>query len=260
MILTHQIDPIAIALGPLEVHWYGLMYLIAFASAWWLGNIRARRQGSGWNEKQLSDLIFYSAIGVILGGRAGYVLFYHFDYFLSDPLWLFAVWEGGMSFHGGLLGVTAIIIWFARREQKSLLELGDFVAPLVPLGLAAGRIGNFIGGELWGRVTDQTWGVIFARAGDQLARHPSQLYQAVLEGFVLFAAVWVYSNKTRKPGSVAGLFLIGYGLARSSVEFFREPDAHLGLIGFNLLSMGQLLSLPMILVGLILMLGRVPAK
>lgn len=253
MIWTHAIDPIAVSLGPVQVHWYGLMYLMAFASAWWLGSLRAGAEGSGWTEKQLSDLIFYCAMGVILGGRMGYVLFYHFDYFLTDPLWLFAVWEGGMSFHGGLLGVTAVILWFARREHKSLLQLGDFVAPLVPLGLAAGRIGNFIGGELWGRATDQSWGVIFPRAGDQLARHPSQLYEALLEGVVLFALVWLYSAKPRKPGSVAGLFLVGYGVARSSVEFFREPDAHLGLIGFNFLSMGQLLSLPMILVGLTLL-------
>lgn len=260
MIWTHAIDPIAVSLGPLQVHWYGLMYLMAFASAWWLGSLRARTEGSGWTEKQLSDLIFYCALGVILGGRMGYVLFYHFDYFLTDPLWLLAVWEGGMSFHGGLLGVTAVILWFARREHKSLLQLGDFVAPLVPLGLAAGRIGNFIGGELWGRATDQSWGVIFPRAGDQLARHPSQLYEALLEGIVLFALVWLYSAKPRKPGSVAGLFLVGYGVARSSVEFFREPDAHLGLIGFNILSMGQLLSLPMIIIGLILLLRPERAK
>jgi len=254
MVWLHEIDPIALGLGPLQIHWYGLMYLLAFGSAWMLGGYRARKMGSGWSEKQLSDLIFYCAIGVILGGRMGYVLFYHFDYFLQDPLWLFAIWEGGMSFHGGLLGVVAVILWFSRREGKTLLQLGDFVAPLVPLGLAAGRIGNFIGGELWGRATDQSWGVIFPRAGDQLARHPSQLYQALLEGVLLFALVWIYSNKPRKPGSVAGLFLVGYGIARSSVEFFREPDAHLGLIGFDLLSMGQLLSLPMVVVGLILLL------
>lgn len=254
MVWLHEIDPIALGLGPLQIHWYGLMYLLAFGSAWMLGGYRARKPGSGWSEKQLSDLIFYCAIGVILGGRMGYVLFYHFDYFLQDPLWLFAIWEGGMSFHGGLLGVVAVILWFSRREGKTLLQLGDFVAPLVPLGLAAGRIGNFIGGELWGRATDQSWGVIFPRAGDQLARHPSQLYQALVEGVLLFALVWIYSNKPRKPGSVAGLFLVGYGIARSSVEFFREPDAHLGLIGFDLLSMGQLLSLPMVVVGLILLL------
>jgi len=254
MIWTHAIDPIALDFGVMQVHWYGVMYLIAFGSAWMLGRYRARLPGSCWNEKQLSDLIFYGAVGVILGGRAGYVLFYHFDYFLSDPLWLFAVWEGGMSFHGGLLGVVAMIIWFSKKEQKSLLELGDFVAPLVPMGLCAGRIGNFIGGELWGRPTDQSWGVIFPRAADQLARHPSQLYQAALEGFVLFIILWWFSSKPRQPGAVAGLFLVGYGVARSLIEFFREPDAHLGLIGFDLLSMGQLLSLPMVILGLWMML------
>lgn len=257
MLWTHAIDPIALAFGSLQIHWYGVMYLVAFGSAWLLGSYRARQAGSGWSEQQLSDLIFYGAMGVILGGRMGYVLFYHFDYFISDPLWLFAVWEGGMSFHGGLLGVIAVIAWFARKQRKSLLELGDFVAPLVPLGLAAGRLGNFIGGELWGRPTDQTWGVIFPRAADQLARHPSQLYEALLEGVLLFGLVWIYSAKPRKPGAVAGLFLLGYGLARSAVEFFREPDSHLGLIGFDLLSMGQLLSLPMILFGLYLLLRPV---
>jgi phosphatidylglycerol:prolipoprotein diacylglycerol transferase len=183
----------------------------------------------------------------------GYVLFYHFDLFLDNPLWLFYVWEGGMSFHGGLLGVVAVLLWFARKEQKSLLEIGDFVAPLVPLGLAAGRVGNFIGGELWGRATDQSWGVIFPRAQDVLARHPSQLYEAFLEGVVLFAVVWFYSAKPRAAGAVSGLFLTGYGLARISVEFFREPDAHLGFISFNIFTLGQLLSLPMVIIGIWLM-------
>ena len=252
MIWTHAIDPIAISVGPLQVHWYGLMYLVAFASAYTLGTYRARRSVL-WSEKSLSDLIFYGALGVILGGRMGYVLFYHFDLFLDNPLWLFYVWEGGMSFHGGLLGVVAVLFWFARKEQKTLLEIGDFVAPLVPLGLAAGRVGNFIGGELWGRATDQSWGVIFPRAQDVLARHPSQLYEAFLEGVVLFALVWFYSAKPRAAGAVSGLFLTGYGLARISVEFFREPDAHLGFISFNIFTLGQLLSLPMVIIGIWLM-------
>ncbi len=249
MIWTHAIDPIAIAIGPLQVHWYGLMYLVAFASAYTLGTYRARRAAL-WSEQSLSDLIFYGALGVILGGRMGYVLFYHFDLFLDNPLWLFYVWEGGMSFHGGLLGVVAVLFWFARKEQKTLLEIGDFVAPLVPLGLAAGRVGNFIGGELWGRATDQTWGVIFPRAQEAIARHPSQLYEAFLEGVVLFAVVWFYSAKPRAVGAICGLFLTGYGLARISVEFFREPDAHLGFISFNIFTLGQLLSLPMVLIGI----------
>jgi len=259
VIWTHDIDPIAVELGAFQIHWYGVMYLLAFGSAYLLGSVQAKRTGL-WSEKQLSDLIFYGALGVILGGRVGYVLFYHFDYFLENPLWLFHVWEGGMSFHGGLLGVVAVILWFSKSQSKSLLEIGDFVAPLVPLGLAAGRMGNFIGGELWGRATDQTWGVIFPRASDLLARHPSQLYEALLEGIVLFAIVWIYSLKPRKLGSVSGLFLLGYGLARSVVEFFREPDAHLGFIGFDVLTMGQLLSLPMILVGLYLLMRPVASK
>ena len=252
MIWTHAIDPIAISLGPLQVHWYGLMYLVAFASAYTFGTYRARRSAL-WSEQSLSDLIFFGALGVILGGRMGYVLFYHFDLFLDNPLWLFYVWKGGMSFHGGLLGVVAVLFWFARKEQKTLLEIGDFVAPLVPLGLAAGRVGNFIGGELWGRATDQSWGVIFPRAQDALARHPSQLYEAFLEGVVLFAVVWFYSAKPRAAGAVSGLFLTGYGFARISVEFFREPDAHLGFISFNIFTLGQLLSLPMVLIGIWLM-------
>lgn len=259
MIWTHDIDPVAVGFGAIQIHWYGIMYLLAFGSAYWLGTVQAKRTGL-WSEKQLSDLIFYGALGVILGGRVGYVLFYHFDYFLENPLWLFHVWEGGMSFHGGLLGVVAVILWFSKSQGKSLFEIGDFVAPLVPLGLAAGRMGNFIGGELWGRATDQTWGVIFPRASDLLARHPSQLYEALLEGIVLFSIVWIYSMKPRKLGSVSGLFLLGYGLARSAVEFFREPDAHLGFIGFDVLTMGQLLSLPMILIGLYLLMRPVASK
>jgi len=255
LIWTHNIEPVALSIGPLQIHWYGIMYLIAFGSAYWLGTLRARRSRH-WSEKQLSDLIFYGALGVILGGRVGYVLFYNFDTFLQNPLWLFYVWEGGMSFHGGLLGVVAVIAWFSRSQGKGLLEIGDFVAPLVPLGLAAGRVGNFIGGDLWGRQTDQSWGVIFPTANDLLARHPSQLYEALLEGVFLFFVVWRYSDtsiRSVKLGSVSGLFLVGYGLSRSCVEFFREPDSHLGFIGFNVLTMGQLLSLPMIAVGLILM-------
>lgn len=255
MIWVHNIDPVALSLGPLQIHWYGIMYLIAFGSAFWLGSYRARCS-KHWSEKQLSDLIFYGALGVILGGRLGYVLFYNFDTFLQNPLWLFHVWEGGMSFHGGLLGVVSVIVWFAKSQGKGLLEIGDFVAPLVPLGLAAGRVGNFIGGELWGRQTDQTWGVVFPRANDMLARHPSQLYEALLEGIFLFALVWFYSDASKrevKPGFVSGLFLVGYGVSRSFVELFREPDAHIGFIGFDFLTMGQLLSLPMIAIGLMLL-------
>ncbi|WP_415904635.1 prolipoprotein diacylglyceryl transferase [Neptuniibacter sp. QD48_55] len=248
---VHDINPIALDLGPLQIYWYGLMYLIGFAAAWWLGVRRARLPGSGWTEEQISDLIFWGAMGVVLGGRMGYVLFYHLDRFLQDPLWLFAVWEGGMSFHGGLLGVIAAMYLFGRKHGKSLFTMTDFVAPLVPIGLGAGRIGNFIGGELWGRVTDGPWGVVFPRGGD-LPRHPSQLYEFALEGLVLFVVLWWFSSKPRPKMAVSGLFLLLYGLFRSLVEFVREPDAHLQFIAFEWLTMGQLLSLPMILLGMFL--------
>jgi len=252
MLSYPQIDPVALAIGPLKIHWYGLMYLVGFGAAWWLANARASRPGSGWNRQQVSDLIFFAAMGVILGGRLGYVLFYNFDQFLQDPLWLFAIWEGGMAFHGGLLGVIVAFAWFARKYQKTLFEVADFAAPLVPIGLGAGRVGNFIGGELWGRATDVPWGMVFPRA-DELARHPSQLYQFALEGLLLFILLWIYSSKPRPAMAVSGLFLLGYGSFRFIIEFFREPDQHLGFIAFNWLSMGQLLSIPMILAGLLLM-------
>ena len=250
----HAINPVALNLGFIQVHWYGLMYVIGFAAAWWLGNRRAAQPSSGWTEQQVSDLIFWGAVGVILGGRAGYVLFYNFSYFLQDPLWLFAIWEGGMSFHGGLLGVVITLIIFSRRYQKNLFDMGDFVAPLIPIGLGAGRLGNYIGGELWGRPTDQRWGVIFPYANDGLARHPSQLYQMVLEGIVLFTLLWWFSSKPRPRMAVSGLFLLLYGSFRSLVEFFREPDSQLGFIAFDWLTMGQLLSLPMMLIGAFLIL------
>ncbi|PPC77635.1 prolipoprotein diacylglyceryl transferase [Pokkaliibacter plantistimulans] len=246
MLTYPQIDPIAIELGPLKVHWYGLMYLVGFSAAWLLG--QQRRERFGLSKEQLSDLIFYGALGVVLGGRIGYVLFYNFDRFLADPKWLFYVWEGGMSFHGGLLGVTAVTLWQSRKLGLSLLSLGDFVAPLVPIGLGAGRIGNFIGGELWGRPTDVPWAMVFPRA-DNLPRHPSQLYEFVLEGIVLFTVLWLFSRKPRPAGAVSGLFLIGYGLSRIIVEFFRQPDEQLGYIAWGWLTQGQLLSLPMLAVG-----------
>ena len=247
-----QIDPVALQLGPLKIHWYGLMYLGGFLAAWWLANWRAAQPGSGWNKAQVSDLIFYCAVGVVLGGRLGYVLFYNFERFLADPLWLFAVWEGGMAFHGGLLGVIAAIAWFARKYRKTFFGVADFVAPLVPIGLGLGRLGNFIGGELWGRATELPWGMVFPRA-DELARHPSQLYQFALEGVVLFSLLWWFSSKPRPAMAVSGLFLAGYGSFRFVVEFAREPDSHLGYIAFDWLTMGQLLSLPMVLVGIGLM-------
>ncbi|WP_261842623.1 prolipoprotein diacylglyceryl transferase [Aliamphritea ceti] len=251
---VHDINPVAVDFGALQIHWYGLMYLIGFASAWYLGNYRASRPGSGWNAQQVSDLIFWGAMGVVLGGRFGYVLFYNFQQFLEDPLWLFAIWEGGMSFHGGLLGVITAIAFFAYKYEKGFFEIADFVAPLIPIGLGAGRLGNFIGGELWGRATDQTWGVIFPGAGDRLARHPSQLYEMVLEGLVMFAVLWFYTRKPRPPMAASGLFLLMYGLFRSVVELFREPDGHIGFIALDWLTMGQVLSLPMIIIGTIFLL------
>jgi phosphatidylglycerol:prolipoprotein diacylglycerol transferase len=252
MLNAPQIDPIAIQLGPLAVRWYGLMYLAGFLAAWWLGRRRARRDGSGWNAMQVDDLIFYGALGVILGGRVGYVIFYGFDQWLDDPLYLLRIWQGGMSFHGGLLGVLVAAWLFGRRHGFGFFATTDFVAPLVPLGLLAGRLGNFVNGELWGRVSDVPWAMVFPHAGP-LPRHPSQLYEAFLEGLVLFAVLWLYSARPRPTMAVSGLFLVGYGCARTAVEFAREPDAHLGFLAGGWLTMGMLLSLPMVVAGGVLM-------
>lgn len=246
---VHDIDPVALQLGPLAIHWYGLMYLVGFSGVYLLGCKRAEVPGSGWTKQMVSDFVFWGAMGAVLGGRFGYVLFYNFDQFLQDPLWLFAVWEGGMSFHGGLLGVVLVLLVFGRKHQLGLLAMGDFVAPVVPVGLGAGRLGNFIGGELWGRPTEAGWGVVFPRAGDALARHPSQLYQLLLEGIVLFAVLWWFSSKSRPRAAVSGLFLLMYGAFRFVVEFVREPDAHIGFVAFGWLTKGQLLSVPMIVLG-----------
>ncbi|GAB58484.1 prolipoprotein diacylglyceryl transferase [Rheinheimera nanhaiensis] len=243
-----QIDPVIFSLGPVSLRWYGLMYLIAFALAWFLANRAAKKPGSGWTEQQVSDLLFVGFLGVILGGRLGYVLFYQFELFLAEPLYLVKIWTGGMSFHGGLLGVLLAMAWFAKRNNKAYLVLGDFVAPLIPLGLAAGRLGNFINAELWGRPTDVPWAVLFPGAGP-LPRHPSQLYEFALEGIVLFALIMLYRRFNPPAGSLGGLFLAGYGSARFFVEFYREPDAHLGLLSAGM-SMGQWLSLPMIIAGI----------
>lgn len=244
-----HIDPIIFSIGPLSLRWYGLMYLIGFAAAFWLAGVRLSR--TTWSKEQLSDLLFWGFLGVILGGRIGYVLFYQFDLFLADPLYLFKIWTGGMSFHGGLLGVITALWLFARKVKCSLLTVGDFIAPLVPIGLGAGRIGNFINAELWGRTTDVSWGIIFPGAGP-LPRHPSQLYEFALEGVVLFALLWLYSRKPRPVGAVSGVFLMGYGSFRFLIEFFREPDQHIGLYA-SWFSQGQLLSFPMIIGGFILL-------
>lgn len=249
MLTYPQIDPVAISIGPLDVRWYGLMYLLGFLAGYLLLVYRARKPDSGWNSDQVSDLIFYGAMGVVLGGRIGYVLFYNFSGFLSDPLSLVKVWQGGMSFHGGFLGVIVAMWLFSRKTQKTLFDILDFGSPIVPIGLGLGRIGNFIGGELWGRPTDGPWGMVFPHV-DNLARHPSQLYQAALEGLVLFLIMWFYSSKPRPRYAVSGMFALCYGIFRFCVEFAREPDSHLGYIAFDWMTMGQLLSLPMIALGL----------
>ena len=253
MLQHPQIDPVAIAIGPLKIHWYGLTYLVGFAAGWWLGRLRSRKPWSPVNEEQVGDLLFYLALGVILGGRFGYVIFYNFDVFLADPLWLLRVWEGGMSFHGGLLGVMLGMWWYGRKIGAGFWRMTDFVAPLVPVGLGAGRIGNFINGELWGKATDVPWGMVFPQAPDALARHPSQLYQFALEGVLFFIILWWFSARPRPRMAVSGLFLICYGVFRFGVEFVRQPDAQLGYLAFDWLTMGQVLSLPMVIAGLILM-------
>ncbi|AHF02909.1 prolipoprotein diacylglyceryl transferase [Marichromatium purpuratum 984] len=266
MLTYPDIDPVALALGPLQIHWYGLMYLLGFAAAWGLGRWRAARPDSGWSGIMVDDLIFYGVIGVILGGRLGYMLFYGLEQVLADPLALLRVWEGGMSFHGGLLGVLIATALFARRQGLTFFQATDFLAPLVPLGLLAGRIGNFINGELWGHRTSLPWGVQLPcdrfprQCLDQPATtllspavHASQLYEALLEGLVLFVLLWLFSGRPRPTMAVSGLFLVGYGVARFSVEFVRLPDAHLGYLAFGWLTMGQLLTLPMILAGALLL-------
>lgn len=254
MLQHPQFDPVAISLGPLKIHWYGLTYLVGFVAGWWLGRLRARKPWSPLNEDQVGDLLFYIALGVILGGRFGYVVFYNFDAFIADPLWLLRVWEGGMSFHGGLLGVMLAMWWYGRKVGSGFWRMADFVAPLVPIGLGAGRIGNFINGELWGKPTDVPWGMVFPQAPDALARHPSQLYQFALEGVVFFIILWWFSAKPRPRMAVSGLFLVCYGVFRFLVEFVRQPDPQLGYLAFDWLTMGQVLSFPMIVAGAGLML------
>ncbi len=244
-----HIDPTIINLGPISPRWYGLMYLIGFIAAWWLAKKRLPR--TQWNEQELGDLLFWGFLGVILGGRIGYVLFYQFDFFLQDPTYLFKIWTGGMSFHGGLLGVITAMWVFARKKRSHFLAVGDFVAPLVPIGLGAGRLGNFINAELWGRTTDVPWAIIFPNAGP-MPRHPSQLYEFALEGVLLFTILWLFSRKSRPLGAISGLFLTGYGCFRFTVEYFREPDAQIGLYG-GVISQGQILSTPMILGGIALL-------
>jgi phosphatidylglycerol:prolipoprotein diacylglycerol transferase len=255
MLIHPNFDPIAISLGPIAIRWYGLMYLVAFAAFFWLGRLRIARAKAGRvGNTTLDDLLFFGLLGVVLGGRLGYVLFYKPEFYFSNPLEILAVWRGGMSFHGGFLGALLAMWYVARKHRLRWLELGDFVAPLVPLGLAAGRLGNFINGELYGRIIpnpwDVPWGMVFHSPGaGPLPRHPSQLYQFAMEGVLLFVVLWAYSSKPRPTGAVSGAFLLGYGIFRFVAEYFREPDDFLGLLTLGL-SMGQWLSLPMILAGI----------
>ncbi len=248
MFYLPKFDPVAFEIGPLKVHWYGLMYLIGFISAWVLAVVRARKPNSGWNAEQLGDLIFYCALGVILGGRLGYVLFYNLPYYFSHPLAIFSVWDGGMSFHGGMLGVVFATWLYSYRHGRSWGRVIDYIAPLVPIGLGAGRLGNFINGELWGRVTTMPWGVVYPKAG-LLPRHPNEIYEFLLEGVLLFIILWCFSAKPRPKFAVSALFLLCYGIFRFFIEFFRQPDPQLGFIAWNWLTMGQILSFPMILIG-----------
>ncbi|QHP60442.1 prolipoprotein diacylglyceryl transferase [Pectobacterium carotovorum] len=268
-----QFDPVIFSIGPLALHWYGLMYLVGFVFAMWLAVRRANKPGSGWTKDEVENLLYMGFLGVFVGGRLGYVLFYAFPSFLENPLYLFKVWDGGMSFHGGLMGVICVMLWFAHRTKRHFFQVADFIAPLIPFGLGAGRLGNFINGELWGRVTTDTpWAMLFpgSRSEDMmlavsspqwqaifnqygmLPRHPSQLYQMMLEGVALFIILNLFIRKSRPMGSVSGLFLIGYGTFRIITEFFRQPDAQLGLFG-DLFSMGQILSLPMVIAGILMM-------
>jgi phosphatidylglycerol:prolipoprotein diacylglycerol transferase len=256
-----EFNPIALGpfgpfgpIGPIAIHWYGIMYLLGFLAGQYLGIWRAGRDAwRNFTSDEVKDLLFYIVVGIILGGRIGYVFFYHIDLFLQNPLYLFKITEGGMSFHGGFLGVAAAVILFARNKKKALFTVGDFVAPLVPPGILFGRFGNFINGELWGRPTDVSWGMIFPQAGDAIARHPSQLYQMAGEGFLLLVFLWWWSSKPRPRMSVSAMFMIGYGILRTAAEFFRQPDAHIGYLLGGYLTQGMLLSLPMIVVGIAMM-------
>ena len=268
-----KFDPVIFSIGPVSLHWYGLMYLVGFVFAMWLAVRRANKSGSGWTKDEVENLLYAGFLGVFVGGRVGYVLFYNLPLFMDNPLYLFKVWDGGMSFHGGLMGVILVMFWFARRTKRTFFQVSDFIAPLIPFGLGAGRLGNFINGELWGRVTTDTpWAMLFpssrsedvalAAADPQLLpilnqygvlpRHPSQLYELLLEGVVLFIILNLFIRKPRPMGAVSGLFLIGYGAFRIIVEAFRQPDAQLGLFD-GVISMGQILSIPMVVAGIIMM-------
>jgi phosphatidylglycerol:prolipoprotein diacylglycerol transferase len=268
MITYPEIDPVLLAVGPLKIHWYGVMYLIGFLGGWWLGRLRAARPDSPWSPQQMDDMMFYIVLGVVLGGRFGYILFYGLDKLLADPLYLFRVWEGGMSFHGGLIGVLLAMWLFARRHGRTFFQATDFVAPLVTVGLGAGRLGNFINAELWGGPTSLPWGMqvpcdiaggLCSRLGlppntlYSLPVHPNQLYELLLEGVVLFLILWLFSARRPPRMAVSGMFLVCYGVFRFLIELVRLPDAHIGYLAFGWVTMGQVLSTPMILFGMLLL-------
>ena len=257
MLIHPQIDPVALQIGPIAIHWYGLTYLAAFALFFFLATRRLRHEpfasitGPGaWARRDIEDMLFLGVMGVIIGGRIGYCLFYKPAYYAQHPLEIFAVWQGGMSFHGGLIGVLVSQWWFARSRHRPWLQVMDFIAPCVPLGLASGRAGNFINGELWGRFSspDLPWGMVFRNSGSLLPRHPSQIYQFLLEGVLLFVLLWLYARRPRRMGQVSGAFLVGYGVFRFIAEFYRQPDDHLGILALGM-SMGQWLCVPMVLAG-----------
>ncbi|KQW67994.1 MULTISPECIES: prolipoprotein diacylglyceryl transferase [unclassified Methylibium] len=256
MLIHPQFDPVALKLGPLAIHWYGLTYLVAFGLFLWLASLRVRHspfKETGWTRRDVEDLLFYGVLGVIIGGRLGYVLFYKPGYYAAHPLEVFEVWKGGMAFHGGLLGVIAAMALFARTRGRRWLEVTDLIAPCVPTGLACGRIGNFINGELWGRAADPSlpWAMVYPQSGTEIPRHPSPLYQFALEGLLLFVLLWLYARKPRATGQVSGAFLVGYGVLRFVAEYFREPDGFLGLLALGM-SMGQWLCVPMVAAGVAL--------
>lgn len=249
MLVYPGFDPVALEIGPLKVRWYGLTYLIAFAAAWWLARRRAARPGSTWTPVDVDDFLFFAMLGVILGGRIGYTLFYGLEYWMQDPLYLLRIWEGGMSFHGGLIGVMVALAVFAHRRGRAVADVFDFAAALPGLGICAVRIGNFINGELWGRPSDVPW----AMSVDGVTRHPTQLYEAALEGLLVAAALWVFTSRARPRLAPSGLFLVLYALGRMTVEFWRLPDAHIGYLAGGWLTLGHLLTLPMLVAGLVLL-------